>query len=325
LANLGPRKIINGVSTPDGITLSYTLMPSDLPTTVPNLLSFYNIGASRPITPVTYPLIQPVCSTPAGVLGYIMDTIISLALTFSVSPSRVSSVSLSYNNGIPIDSTSITQLPGTTTINSISISFMISDYNLQNPPLQNDYLPAGILSIWVADWLKQYTPATYTPPPAKIPSSYITNVDWTPLYSTPSKSMANFTPDIPHIESSLFKNIEKYSGVTVSVPPGYTNGVKPKRNPPFFYIGDYVFSYAYPMVFLGGFFFSVTSVLNIDPATVFVNKNMSVFVNIFVGLCGFLALFAYFQITGNMPVLGPVLLPNGNDTIKINVKDDSTY
>jgi hypothetical protein len=98
-----------------------------------------------------------------------------------------------------------------------------------------------------------------------------------------------------------------------------------QKNAPFFLVGDYIFSYAYPISFIGALFYSIASVVNIDPSTVVANKNVSVILNILVGTCGVISLFAFFRVSGNVPVIGNTLLPNGNDTIKTNLVSDSTY
>ena len=48
-------------------------------------------------------------------------------------------------------------------------------------------------------------------------------------------------------------------------------------------------------------------------------------INLFIGLCGILSLFSWFEVVGNAPIIGPTLLPNGNRTIKADRKANSTY
>jgi hypothetical protein len=91
------------------------------------------------------------------------------------------------------------------------------------------------------------------------------------------------------------------------------------------YVGDYVFSFAYPISFIGACFYGIAAVVNIDPSTIITNKNVSVVINVTIGLCGILSLFAFLNITGNAPVIGPIILPNGNATIKQNSKSGTTY
>ena len=93
----------------------------------------------------------------------------------------------------------------------------------------------------------------------------------------------------------------------------------------FMYVGDYVFSFAYPISFLGALFYSISSLVNIDPSTIIANRNISVLINILVGICGLLSMFAFLKLPDNLPFFGPILLPNGNVTIKSNVNAATTY
>jgi len=88
---------------------------------------------------------------------------------------------------------------------------------------------------------------------------------------------------------------------------------------PFFIIGDIVFAYANPIAFIGALFYGVLSLMNIDPSIIIVNKTSSVFLNILISLCGIISMFAFFDRNGNIPIIGPTLLPNGNSTVKHNI------
>ncbi len=89
--------------------------------------------------------------------------------------------------------------------------------------------------------------------------------------------------------------------------------------PPFLYVGDMIFAYAYPVSFLGACFYGIASLISVDPSTIIANKNVSVLLNAFIGVCGVLSLFAWLNINDNVPAVGTILLPNGNDTIKQNI------
>jgi hypothetical protein len=93
----------------------------------------------------------------------------------------------------------------------------------------------------------------------------------------------------------------------------------------FLLIGDYIFSFAYPISFLGACFYGLVSVVQIDPSTIIANKNVSIAINLLIGLCGILSVFAWINFDRNVPILGPTLLPNGNKTIKSNLNAQSTY
>jgi hypothetical protein len=91
----------------------------------------------------------------------------------------------------------------------------------------------------------------------------------------------------------------------------------------FLVIGDYIFAFAYPVAFLGASFYGLASVVQVDPFTIITNRNIAVTLNIFIGVCGILSLFAWMNNT--VPIIGPTLLPNGNKTIKSNLSVQSTY
>ena len=92
---------------------------------------------------------------------------------------------------------------------------------------------------------------------------------------------------------------------------------------PFLLVGDYIFSFAYPVAFLGASFYGLASLVQVDPFTVITNRNVSVMLNIFIGICGILSLFAW--LNRDVPIVGNTLLPNGPRTIKSNLSARSTY
>jgi hypothetical protein len=59
--------------------------------------------------------------------------------------------------------------------------------------------------------------------------------------------------------------------------------------------GDFIFQFAYPVAFLGALFYGVTSIVSVDPATIIANKNVSVALNLFIGVCGLLSVFNWFS------------------------------
>jgi hypothetical protein len=101
--------------------------------------------------------------------------------------------------------------------------------------------------------------------------------------------------------------------------------IKEHYNTPYYLVGDYIFSYAYPISFVGALFYSIASIVNVDPSAIVANKNVTVMLNMLVGTCGVISLFAFFKVNGNIPIVGSILLPNGNETIKTNVTSGSTY
>jgi hypothetical protein len=78
-----------------------------------------------------------------------------------------------------------------------------------------------------------------------------------------------------------------------------------------FDIRNYIFEYAYPVAFVGSMFYGICSIINLDPSTVVANKNVSVVINGYIGVCGVIALFNWYQNTP-VPVIGTYLVPNQN-------------
>jgi hypothetical protein len=83
----------------------------------------------------------------------------------------------------------------------------------------------------------------------------------------------------------------------------------------FLFIGDYIFAYAYPLAFVGAMFYGISSIVSFEPSTVIANKNIVVILNGFLGLCGLMALCNWYQ-QNPIPLIGPILLPNGQKVIK---------
>jgi len=66
---------------------------------------------------------------------------------------------------------------------------------------------------------------------------------------------------------------------------------------------DYLFYFCYPVSFIGAIFYGMISILSIDPATIIANRNISVVINIYIGLCAIMAVFIWFNYQN--PILNP--------------------
>lgn len=71
-------------------------------------------------------------------------------------------------------------------------------------------------------------------------------------------------------------------------------------------LADYVFQYSFIVSFLGASFFGITSLVAVDPTTIIANKNVSVALNVIVGISGFIALFVWYNL--QVPVLDGTLI-----------------
>ena len=74
---------------------------------------------------------------------------------------------------------------------------------------------------------------------------------------------------------------------------------------------DLIISYAYPISFAGAVFYGVASIVNIDPSTIVANKNISVAINVIIGICGFVSIFYWFN--QPVPVLPGLLYTDGKN------------
>jgi len=62
---------------------------------------------------------------------------------------------------------------------------------------------------------------------------------------------------------------------------------------------DYIFMYSYFFAFLGAILYSVTSIISVDVTSIFANKNISVILNVYLGVTGLISLFVWYGI--NLP------------------------
>ena len=271
-----------------GVWITYTLNSSDLNIDNSQFYGLYSTewsnfpgyttGSIVPASDITPEITSP-CDIPAGFIGAMYGGLIPLTLGFNISPSRICGLTIT---------TTPANLKKSTTLSSITYKFKLTDTNLQSPPLANDYLPAGILSPWIKDWLSTFNFTTNnSPPTAKIPSEYL-KLEFKPLH-------AHFTSSIQHKQYyNINKNIEKYSGVGITVDPGYSMA-NPQSNKPSS-IFDYIFYFAYPVSFVGAIFYGIVSVMEVDLSSIIVNKNMSVILNMYIGICGITSLFIWYNI-----------------------------
>ena len=78
----------------------------------------------------------------------------------------------------------------------------------------------------------------------------------------------------------------------------------------------YLLPYAYPISLFGSLFYGIATIVNIEPLSLIINKNILIFINLKIGLLGLISLFNWFQNT-KIPYIGKLIVPWGNDMIKI--------
>jgi len=57
-----------------------------------------------------------------------------------------------------------------------------------------------------------------------------------------------------------------------------------------------IFRFAYPVAFIGAILFSIGTFISIDFLSIIFNKNMLVFLNVYIALCGYIAFCTFFRI-----------------------------
>ena len=82
-------------------------------------------------------------------------------------------------------------------------------------------------------------------------------------------------------------------------------------------IQEYIFMWSYVISFVGAVFFSVSSLINIDPASIIVNKNLVVVINVVIGISGIVSLFVFFN--QSVPSLDAALL--NQRVVKANINN----
>jgi hypothetical protein len=82
-------------------------------------------------------------------------------------------------------------------------------------------------------------------------------------------------------------------------------------------IQEYIFMWSYVISFVGAVFFSISSLVNIDPASIIVNKNLVVVLNIIIGISGIVSLFVFFN--QSVPSLDAAIL--NQNVVKSNIND----
>ena len=72
------------------------------------------------------------------------------------------------------------------------------------------------------------------------------------------------------------------------------------------FIADYVFQYSFIISFLGASFYGISSLVSVDPTTIVANKNVSVALNVIIGVAGFISLFVWYNMA--VPIVDNTLL-----------------
>jgi len=268
----------------------------------------------------------PMACIQPGQTGFAIGLAQSITSAFGISPSRVCNASLHPSmSGNDID------------IDYVKFTFYITDVHPTSTPLANDYLPSACLGNWIMLWLSKSTsvlqpnistiPVTATIPPelqslscpasapgpnSPSPTLYFTseiNIDKNKLLYIESIK-DSFRPAFSQksILSNVFikKNVEHATnlmGTSVMLNGKSTTIYSAPQT-----IVDYYAMYAYPLSFIGAMLFTVVQVMDININTMFVNKNLSMLINISFIAWSIISLSVYYNIQPrSIPIIGDIL------------------
>jgi uncharacterized membrane protein YuzA (DUF378 family) len=80
-------------------------------------------------------------------------------------------------------------------------------------------------------------------------------------------------------------------------------------------IPDYIFMWAFLLSFSGAVFYSFIGLLNIDIASIIVSKNMTMILNVIIGISGVISIFVWFNM--DIPALDNNIL--NSKVVKSNI------
>ena len=203
---------------------------------------------------------------------------------------------------------------------SIHVKFTISSSNSSDNK-KNDILSAKCIGEWIISYLNQYnkndskteiepfilrteaniradcgniisntkpqptapvtTPVTTPPPPAGTgksvmgPQTFTSSVKYENFYQTNENPFKNnFNIGIENFQAS-----------------GYVGPIQSKPTTLF----DYIFQYSYVVSFIGSILYVILSTLQIEIPSILINRNLQLFINLYIGLCGFLSFCVWFK------------------------------
>ena len=80
-------------------------------------------------------------------------------------------------------------------------------------------------------------------------------------------------------------------------------------------IPDYIFMWSFLLSFLGSIFYGITAIINVDPTSLIVNKNVSVLLNAIIGISGVVSIFVWYNM--EIPSLDKTVL--NSKVVKPNI------
>jgi len=299
-------------------TLQFTINSTDVSAISPSIGDFwnklqnmnlygltstsYNSGATINIAAISQALTVPTnCSLTTSNNGGVWIFLSTFANWFGFSVSRLCNLN-------------VTPEPNLTNITGVTIKITILPPS-DNTKVANDKLSAKCIGEWMIDFLKQYdsTNDAATNPPVFVGKTKVDIIKKCSGFSSEINSEINNNIEnynnIPNniLNAIEFTNIigyenttENYSGVVGN------SGSKLVKSPSTLY--EYLFMFAFPVCFVGSIFYGVVSVINLDPSSIIVNKNIGVAINIYILACSVVSMFVWYNIP-NPILVSSVLNP----------------
>jgi hypothetical protein len=292
------------------------------------VLLYEGLPGSTPMT-----CVQP------GQGGFATGLAQTLVTAFGVSPSRICNAQLTPILG-----------PNSYDITKIKFTFFITDVAPRTVPLANDYLPSACIGPWMLSWIAKSTNVTDPTQaslviPSTIPSNYQSNSCPALIPGLPTPTLY-FTSKVNSDEniSEYIENIKKSIGASFSNQSFLNNIFVPKKiEHATNFVGtslqlsglstsiyatprtliDYYGMFAYPLAFIGAVLFSIIQVIDVNLNSIFVNKNLSLLINLSFIIWSIIGLTTYFNISpSGLPYIGqlftfqiPYILPFNPQTV----------
>ena len=200
---------------------------------------------------------------PGGDTQFRSDLIKEISTDLKISPSRLSITSISQ-----VNSTDLSIL--------LDVNNTVPKTNAQ----ENDFLSAKCVYDLFMSIIYNTTPPKCN---SMLPAPFI-NVD-TYRYVENEENIENFTEHLNILSSGSIS----LSAIAVNPSNPVSKPISPDS------VFDYLFMYSYAIAMVGSILYSIVNVVNLNPAEIIVNKNILLMLNIYIGICGFVSLFYWYQ------------------------------
>jgi len=107
---------------------------------------------------------------------------------------------------------------------------------------------------------------------------------------------STFTSSVEYEKFSQIKHNQNKNNFNIGIENYQASGyIGPIQTKPIS-IFDYIFQYAYVVSFIGSILYVILSSLQLEVPSILINRNLQLFFNLYIGLCGFLSFCTWFKI-----------------------------